>query len=73
MTTTIRYERNAMMSAAHLSHDDGGQAHIYCAIPGGRPWMQMRLDQRHPITITNAPACDTHKAFVAFVTERFAR
>lgn len=72
MSTTIRYERNAMMSAAHLTHEDGGQAHVYCAIPGGRPWLQMRPDQRHPISITNAPACDTHRDFVTFVTERFA-
>ena len=72
MSVTIRYERNAIMSAAHLTHDDGGQAHVFCAIPGGRPWLQLRLDQKFPISITNAPQCDTHREFVAFVKERFA-
>lgn len=69
MSTTIRYEHNAMMSVAHLSHDDGGRGEIYCSIPGGRPWLALSGGGR--ITIVNAPQCDTHRAFVAFVTERF--
>lgn len=71
MSTTIRYERNAMMSAAHLEHDDGGRAFVFCAIPGGRP--MFAFDPKGPTTtVTNAPTCDTHRQFVAFVTERFA-
>lgn len=66
----IRFERNAMMSAAHLSADDGGRAYVFCALPGGRPWFALTRDG-HATTITNAPQCDTHKDFVAFVTERF--
>jgi len=71
MSATIRYERNAIMSAAHLSHEDGGQAHVFCAIPGGTPWLQMRSYGGPRVTITNAPQCETHREFVAFVSERF--
>lgn len=67
--TKVRFERNAMMSAAHLSHDDGGRGLIFCSIPGGRPWLQ--LSGGEPITIVNAPQCDTHAEFKAFVIERF--
>ena len=68
--TTIRFERNAMMSAAHLSHADGGKAYVFCAIPGGRPWLSLTRDGDR-ISITNAPTCDNHRQFAAFVTDRF--
>ena len=70
MSTTIRFERNAMMSAAHLSHDDGGRAYVFCSIPGGRPWFAFTRDG-DAIEITNAPQCDTHRDFTRFVTVRF--
>jgi hypothetical protein len=68
--TTIRYERNGLMSAAHLTSDDGGCAYVFCALPGGRPWFALRADGP-ATTITNAPQCETHRDFVRFVTTRF--
>lgn len=69
--TTIRYERNAMMSAAHLAHDDGGRAYVFCAIPGGRPFFSFDAEGRNNTSIVNAPQCETHRDFVKFVNERF--
>lgn len=71
MTTKIRYERGAMMSAAHLSADDGGSAFVFCAIPGGTPQFQIARDAKYASTVVNAPTCDTHAEFVKFVNERF--
>jgi hypothetical protein len=67
----IRFEGNAMMGAAHLSHADGGKAWVFCSIPGGRPWMSMSIRGDNPISITNAPQCGSHGEFKRFVKERF--
>jgi hypothetical protein len=69
--TTIRFERNPMMGAAHLRSDDGGRAWVFCSIPGGRPWFSLNIRGDHGTPVTNAPQCDTHRAFEAFVRERF--
>ena len=69
--TTIRFERNAMMSAAHLSHDDGGKAYVFCSLPGGRPWLSLSIRGDNPVSITNAPTCETHRDFTRFVNQRF--
>ena len=71
MSATIRYERNAMMSAAHLCADDGGRAYVFCAIPGGTPWFSLDTGGRNPVSIVGAPSCATHREFVAFVNRRF--
>lgn len=72
MSTKIRFERNAMMGAAHLTDtDDGGSAFVFCPIPGGTPMFQVNRDSRYASPVVNAPTCDTHKQFEAFVTERF--
>lgn len=61
-----------MMSAAHLSHDDGGMAYVFCSIPGGHPWLSMSTRGDFPVAIVNAPPCATHREFVAFVNGRFS-
>lgn len=69
----IRYERNAMISAAHLSSEDGGKAFVWCSIPGGSPFFQLG-DGRTPAvcsSVVNGPECETHADFVRFVNERF--
>jgi hypothetical protein len=71
MSTTIRFERNALMSAAHLTDsDDGGSAFVFCSIPGGTPMFAFSRDGL-ATSVTNAPQCNTHRSFVAFVTARF--
>jgi hypothetical protein len=72
MSTTIRYERNAMMSAATLTDEDGGTGYVFCALPGGRPWFSLTWNGA-AVQITNAPQCDTHAEFRRFVAERFGR
>lgn len=69
--TTIRYERNGLMSVAHLASDDGGRAYVFCSLPGGRPWFSFNGDGQIATPVTNAPQCDTHKDFVSFVNGRF--
>lgn len=71
MSTSIRFERNALMSAAHLTSDDGGRAFVFCSIPGGRPWFSFDIRGDSHTSITDAPPCDTHREFVTFVSERF--
>jgi hypothetical protein len=70
MTTTIRYEHNGPMSLAHLLSDDGGHCYVWSTIPG-RPYFQFRLDSSDAVPVDGAPMIETHKAFKAFVTERF--
>lgn len=69
--THIRFERNAMMSAAHLTADDGGTCYVFCSIPGGRPWMALDIRGDRRVSIVNGPQCETHAEFKSFVTERF--
>lgn len=71
MPTTIRFERNAMMSAAHLSAEDGGTSFVFCSIPGGTPQFQTNPRSQYASAVVGAPACNTHREFVAFVNERF--
>ena len=71
MATKIRFERNAMMSAAHLTSDDGGSSFVFCSIPGGTPQFALTPQSRTSTTVANAPQCETHKQFEAFVRERF--
>jgi hypothetical protein len=71
MTTTFRFEQGPMVSAAHLTSDDGGKGFVFCAIPGGTPQFQVSRDSRYASPVVNAPAIDSHRAFVAFVRERF--
>ncbi len=73
MSTRIRYERGAMISCAHLTSDDGGNGFVFCAIPGGTPQFQIDRASLYASPVINAPTIDTHKAFVAFVNERFGQ
>lgn len=69
--TSIRFEHNAMMSAAHLTADDGGTAFVFCSIPGGQPMFQLSPTSQTATAVVNAPTCQTRREFVQFVTERF--
>lgn len=72
--TTIRFTRSAMISQATLTADDGGRpAYVFCAIPGGKPWMTFDPKSQQVISITNAPSCDNHGEFKAFVSKRFGQ
>lgn len=68
--TRFRWERNALMAAAHLTADDGGSSYVFCALPGGTPWFALRRDGP-ATTIVGAPTCDAFSDFKRFVTERF--
>ena len=69
--TKIRFERNAMMSLAHLTAEDGGKSFIFCAVPGGKPTFTFDLASKNAFPVADGPTCETHKEFEAFVRERF--
>lgn len=70
-TATTKYERNAIISLATLTHDDGSTAYVWCPIPGGRPVFQFDLASPDYTTVDGAPEILTHGDFVQFVSERF--
>jgi hypothetical protein len=67
----VRFARNAMIWAAHLSRDDGGTAFVFMAHPGGQPIFQH--DWRSPFgwPVLDPPEIGTYDAFKRFVTDRF--
>lgn len=69
--TKITFHRNAMMSQATLTYEDGGRGFVFCSIPGGRPWFTLDPNSQMMTTVVNAPACDTDREFRTFVKERF--
>jgi hypothetical protein len=57
------------------SEGDGASdepAYVYCAIPGGTPWMTMG-ERQNPIKVYGAPQCDTAQALWTFVVERWGQ
>src|SRR6478736_3031607 len=49
-----------------------GTSFVRCAVPGGRPWMEMR-EGSTPINVSNAPTCDNADELFDFVVERWGR
>lgn len=70
MSTTIRFERNALMGLAHLISEDS-HCYVWCPIPGGRPMFQFDLASKDATSVVGAPEMPTHAAFERFVRERF--
>lgn len=72
MSTTFKFEHFASMSAATLTNDDGGSCFIFCAIPGGTPQFQFDRSSQFSTRVEDAPEMSSHKAFKAFILQRFA-
>ena len=72
MTTKYRFEHFAGMSACTMTGDDGGSAFVFCGIPGGTPRFQFKRSDGMSTRVDGAPAMDSHKAFKAFVLNRWA-
>lgn len=71
MGTKFKFEQGPMVSAATITTEDGASCFVFCSIPGGTPQFQVDRASRYATSVVNAPAMDSHKAFKAFVTERF--
>lgn len=69
--TRFTFERGPMVSACHLTAEDGGSGFVFCAIPGGIPQYQTSRDSRYASPVVNAPPMMSHKQFVTFCRDRF--
>lgn len=72
MGTKFKFEQSAGQAACTMTVDDGGEAFVFCNLPGGIPQFQVSRQSLYSSPVKNAPQCDTFKAFKSFVLARFA-
>jgi len=72
-TTTITYERNAMMALAHLRFSDGSHNLVYALLPCGRPRFADGATRGRVIDISvdEAPTLYSFPEFKQFVEGRW--